>query len=260
MYSKTFFKSIFAVLCFIICSNTQSQDRQFYQLNIYTISDKNQEQIIDQYLENALLPALKRQNIEKVGVFKSVQNQQDTLSKIYVLVPYRSLSAIPEVSDALLNDNTYLSAGKAYIQAQHDQPPYHRIETVLLRAFSSMPVLQTPSLKGEKKDRIYELRSYESATEALYRNKVEMFDGGGETALFHQLGFQPVFFGEVISGSRMPNLMYLTTFENMDDRTAHWKAFVASDKWNQIKDLPKYQNNMNHADIWFLYPAGYSDY
>jgi hypothetical protein len=247
-------------LCFVLCSHTQAQERQFYELKIYNVTNKNQEQVIDQYLKDALLPALKRQNIQKVGVFKSIQNQTDTLRKIYVLVPYRSLSVIPEVSDALLHDDAYLSAGKTYIQAPHNQPPYNRIETVLLRAFSSMPILETPTLKSAKKDRIYELRSYESATEARYRNKVEMFDGGGETALFHQLGFQPVFFGEVISGNRMPNLMYLTTFENMDDRTAHWKAFGESDKWNEIKDLPKYQNNMNHADIWFLYPADYSDY
>jgi hypothetical protein len=36
---------------------------------------------------------------------------------------------------------------------------------------------------------------------------------GGEVPLFVRLGFNAVFYGEVIVGSHMPNLMYMTTFE-----------------------------------------------
>jgi len=147
-----------------------------------------------------------------------------------------------------------------YLNASYDMPPYQRIESVLLRAFEEMPVMQAPDLDGPRSERIYELRSYESPTEAYYRNKVDMFNAGGEVKLFDRLEFNAVFYGEVISGPRMPNLMYMTTFTDQTSRDAHWKAFGESPEWNEMKAMPKYQNNVSHADITFLYPTEYSDY
>src|SRR5690606_26546023 len=83
---------------------------------------------------------------------------------------------------------------------------------LLLTAFIDSPNVQLPNLASPKSERVYELRSYEGPTEAYYRNKVDMFNEGDEIGLFKRLGFNAVFYGEVIAGSRMPNLMYLTTF------------------------------------------------
>jgi hypothetical protein len=102
--------------------------------------------------------------------------------------------------------------------------------------------------------------SYESPTEAKYRNKVHMFNEGGEVVLFDKLGFNAVFYGEVLSGSRMPNLMYMTTFKNMVVRDSLWEAFFESDKWKSLEKNPEYQHNVSHADIYLLYPTPYSEY
>jgi len=255
--SKTILLTIFV---FSVSMLSMAQNRDFYQLKIYTLDTKSQEAITDQYLKEAYLPALKRQNIKNIGVFKSRPNEKDSLQKIYVLIPFTSMTQFENTEDVLLKDKDFLTAGASYIQAQFDQAPYKRIESVILRAFEDMPNLNTPAIDSPRAERIYELRSYESATEALFRNKVAMFNEGGELQLFHQLGFNPVFFGEVISGNRMPKLMYLTTFESQASRDAHWKAFGESAKWNELKAMPKYQNNMYHADILFLYPTEYSDY
>ncbi len=37
-----------------------------------------------------------------------------------------------------------------------------------------------------------------------------MFNEGGEIELFKELNFNAAFYGEVITGSRMPNFYYLT--------------------------------------------------
>ncbi|MCB0471658.1 MAG: NIPSNAP family protein, partial [Flavobacteriaceae bacterium] len=58
----------------------------------------------------------------------------------------------------------------------------------------------------------------------------------------------------------MPNLMYMTTFINQEDRDEHWKAFVDSPEWKSMSTDPKYQHNVSHIDITFLYPTEYSDY
>jgi hypothetical protein len=134
------------------------------------------------------------------------------------------------------------------------------MENILLEAFPLAPKMQLPALKSGKKDRVYELRSYESATEKIYRNKVQMFNEGGEIALFKRLNFNAIFYGNVIAGSKMPNLMYMTSFENMEDRDNHWKTFSADPEWKKLSALPEYQKNVSHIDITLIYPAEYSDY
>jgi hypothetical protein len=44
------------------------------------------------------------------------------------------------------------------------------------------------------------------------------------------------FYGKVISGAKMPNLMYMTSFSNQESRDAHWKAFLASAEWKELID------------------------
>ena len=87
-----------------------------------------------------------------------------------------------------------------------------------------------------------------------------MFNDGGEIKLFDKLNFNAVFYSEVISGPKMPNLMYMTTFSNQESRDAHWKSFVDAPEWKEMSSVPKYQNNVSHIDRIFLYPTEYSDY
>ena len=86
-----------------------------------------------------------------------------------------------------------------------------------------------------------------------------MFNEGGEVTLFKRLGFNAVFYGEVLSGSRMPNLMYMTTFENQASRDEHWKAFSNDPEWKKLSSMPEYQNNVSKINIYFVYPTEYSD-
>lgn len=87
-----------------------------------------------------------------------------------------------------------------------------------------------------------------------------MFNAGGEVKLFDRLGFNAVFYAEVVSGSKMPNLMYMTTFADMTTRDVLWKSFVDAPEWQQLLSLEKYKNSVSHADITFLIPTEYSDY
>ena len=48
--------------------------REYYQFTIYHYSTAEQEKGLDDYLQNALLPALHRMNIAHVGVFKAIAN------------------------------------------------------------------------------------------------------------------------------------------------------------------------------------------
>ncbi|MDF1699205.1 MAG: NIPSNAP family protein [Saprospiraceae bacterium] len=250
------------LLLTIFCQfNSTAQVREFYQIKIYTFETEAQEQATDAYLENAFIPALNRQRIEKVGVFKNRKDTEaDSIHKTYVLIPYISLFQYQRLETQLAKDDLYQEAGKDYIDAPFDAPPYQRVESILLKAFEDMPMLKPTTLDGPREDRIYELRSYESATEKIYANKMDMFNAGGEISLFESLDFNAVFYGEVIAGSKMPNLMYMTTHQNQTERDLNWKKFVDSEGWKGMSSLPKYQNNVSHIDIYFLYPTAYSSY
>jgi len=252
--------SLFLIFAIFFSAEAQDEKREFYQLKVYTLKDEKQEGIMDAYLKDAYLPALKRANIDDVGVFKLRPSNYQMANKIYILIPFESLEQFSTLEDVLAQDKSYLSAGMPYIKAKYDEPPYERINSTLMKAFPEMPMMRASKVEGPKKDRVYELRSYESPTEATYKNKVDMFNAGGEVELFESLGFNAVFYAEVLSGDRMPNLMYMTTFPNMKKRDELWEAFSSSPVWNKIKTDPQYQNNMNKLDKWFLYPTEYSDY
>ena len=254
--------SLFIVLFFSFAAYAKDGGAkpEFYQIKIYHFRDTTQEKMMDAYLKNALLPALHRAGIDKAGVFKAIANDTASDKLLYVFMPLKSPEQILKLSKQLDADAVYQSAGKDYINAAYKNPPYTRMESILLKAFSLAPQMQLPGLKGPLNERIYELRSYESATEKIYRNKVQMFNEGGEISLFKRLDFNAVFYAEVTSGSHMPNLMYMTSFENKEARDAHWKTFVADPEWKRLSALPEYQNNVSHIDIMFLRAAEYSDF
>lgn len=233
---------------------------EFYQLTVYRYSTVQQETMLDNYLKNALVPALHRNGVDKAGVFKATANDTAAVKTMYVLVPVKDLDASYKLQQKLAADNEYQTAGAAYINTDYKNPAYDRMETLFLKAFALAPQLQVPQLSAAKKDRIYELRSYESASEKIFKNKVHMFNEGDEISIFKKLSFNAVFYSEVVAGSKMPNLMYMTSFESMDDRNAHWKAFGSDSAWKKLSAMPEYKNNVSHIDIVFLHGVDYSDF
>ena len=253
---------LFLLLLFAISVSlpalSQSKRGSFYEIRVYHIKNKEQEKSVDDYLKDALFPALKRYGIKYTGAFKPIGN--DTLSdkRIYVLIPYKSAAHFAKLPAKLSGDRQFNNDGRTYLEAAHNQPPYQRIESILLNAFSEMPQLEVPALQNQAGQRVYELRSYQSPTEKIFANKVHMFNEGGEVALFKRLGFNAVFYGSVVAGSQMPNLMYMATFEDMKARDEHWKAFGNDQEWKKLSAMPFYKDNVSKIDVVFLRPTDYS--
>lgn len=150
--------------------------REFYQLIVYHIKDKAQEERLDKYLSEAYIPAVRRNGIKTVGVFKTANIDTATDKRIYILLPHQSLQGIQNLNQRLEKDKELVTKGVDYINASFDNAPYIRKETIIMHAFSGMPALKKPVFDAPKNARIYELRSYESATEKLSLNKINMFN------------------------------------------------------------------------------------
>ncbi len=260
--NEPFIKKIILILLLFPGTLVFSQEdtREFYALKAYTFDTITQEQGLDTYLKDAFIPALKRQGFGQIGVFKFHGDTGSAASRILVLIPFKELSQFAAMESKLMADEAYKDAANDHLSAPHDHPPYTRTEMVVMHAFKDFPQMIVPELNGDRAERVYELRSYESPNERYYRSKVDMFNAGGEIPLFARLGFNAVFYADVLAGNHMPNLLYMTTFDDMESRDAHWKAFFDSPEWKELSAMEKYENNVSHADIMLLYPTPYSDY
>lgn len=245
--------------CFTFAMHVQAASQYYYQIKIYHFKTQAQESRLDAYFQNAYIPALHKAGVKNVGVFKVLK--QDSLDKkLYVFVPYKTWDALENTDQKLLSDKTYLEAGKDYLDAPFNDPTYTRLETIVLRAFPGAPEPNLPNLTAKKSDRIYELRSYESATEKYNASKVKMFNVGDEIGIFKSYDFNAVFYAEVVAGSHMPNLMYMTTFNGLQDNKDKWKKFFDDERFKSLGKMAEYQKNVSKSESLFLYPADYSDY
>jgi len=234
--------------------------RDYYQIQVFRLNGKAQEARVDNFLKNAFLPALHRAGIAKVGVFKPIESDTTSGKRIYVWIPFNSLEHFMKIQDELANDQEYQKKGIDFLGAPYNDVPFLRKESILLRAFPDAPNYYIPNHKTPASNRIYELRSYEGPTENLFRQKVKMFNQGGEIKLFKSLDFNAVFYAEVVSGSTMPNLMYLTTFADMPTHDARWKAFGSHPDWKALSAMPEYQHTVSKSVKHLLHPTDYSDF
>ena len=234
--------------------------KNFYELKVYEFKTSQQEAVIDQFLSDAFIPYMHRKGIKNIGAFTGRANDTSAIKKLYVLIPYKSMDEIPKINTELFKDAEVAAKGATYLDATFENPPYTRIVTYIIEGFRFSPTLTLPKLTSSVEDKVYELRSYEGPTEKRYRKKVEMFNEGGEIDLFARLNFNAIFYGEVISGPTMPNLMYMTSFENKDDRDAHWKSFSNDPVWKDISTRQEYQKIVSKNVTLFLKAKSYSDY
>ncbi|MCP4312110.1 MAG: NIPSNAP family containing protein [Bacteroidetes bacterium] len=251
------------LLLMVVCGLTSSCDTReecdYFEMKIYRYETASQEERLDDYFGSAYLPALHRTGIENVGVFKLKEDGNEIQNAIILLIPFTSLDQYIEAPELLRSDQVYLEAGRDYIESPHNDPPYTRIESIILKAFSATPHLTVPQFESPREERVYELRSYQGATELLYERKVEMFNSG-ESELFIKLGFNPLFFGEGISSSEMPHLMYMISFSDTLSQKEHWAAFREHPDWQKMKKIDRYKNTVSNITKYMLYPTFYSDY
>jgi hypothetical protein len=242
-----------------LASQASSQTKEtmsadYYELRVYSLSTADQQKLVEDYLQNAAIPALNRLGVKHVGVFTEMAPTGQT--KLYTLVQYDSLAQFTSIADNIGKDKDFISHGAAYLNAPATAPAYDRIESSLLKAFAHGPHLVVP----EKKERIFELRQYQSASEAAGKKKISMFNDLGEIDIFKRLGFNPVFWGETVIGPLRPNLTYMVTFDDMAAKGSHWQTFGSDPEWKKISSIPEYADALLVSKITstMLVPTGYS--
>ena len=220
--------------------------REFYQLRKYTLRTGAQLALAQSYFQQALIPALNRMGITPVGAFKlDVGPETPTY---YLLIPSASAELLVTLDLRLAEDSEFIKAGTAFWGAAASAPAFERVEGTLLGAFAGWPKLVAP--KGGK--RIFQLRTYESASDEGHVRKVKMFNEA-EIGIFTRTGLAPVFFGDTLIGPKMPNLTYMLTFEDVADLTAKWKVFAGDPAWKELSHRAGYTDPEIVSNISNLY-------
>jgi hypothetical protein len=234
-----------------------AKGREYYELRQYHVQSGRQQKLTDAFLKDALVPALNRLGIAPVGVFNLAIGP--VTPTFYVLMPTASVDTLITAEARFGQDAEYLKAGAPFLTSPADQAPFIRIESSLMVAFEGWPKLKLSGATAERKDRMFELRTYESPSDQDHRRKVEMFNSG-EYDVFEKAGFSQVFYGDVLVGSRLPCLTYMLGFSDLTDRTAKWDAFRNAPEWKKLSGSPRYafESIVSNITNLILSPTAYS--
>lgn len=231
-------------------------EREYFEFRKYRLHTGSKKNQVGNFLRKVGIPALNRIGIGPVGVFTATYGPSDPT--LYVMLVHKSLESVLTSSERLLADDKVRSDGADFIDASLSDTAYVRMESSLMVAFKDMPKLAVPKQKIANESRIFELRTYESHSIKASKKKIEMFNEGGEIAVFNKTGLTPVFFGETIVGPQMPNLTYMLVFDNLTDRDAKWKVFGGSPEWKKFSGDPQYKGTVSNITDFILKPTGYS--
>lgn len=231
--------------------------KEFYELRLYHLRRGAKQKLFDDYASQAAIPALNRIGVKPVGVF-SVMLGPDSPT-MYALIRYESAEQFVTATDRMRNDEDYKRLGADYMNAPATDPAYVRVESSFMVSFDGMPKLEVPAGAAEKKPRIFELRTYESHSKKANKKKIEMFDVG-EIAIFRRAGLTPVFFGETLIGSKLPNLTYLLVYDDLAARDKAWSTFGADPEWKKLSTTPGYTDPeiVSNISNVLLRPTAYS--
>jgi hypothetical protein len=225
-----------------------ASSREYYQLRKYTLQTGPQLALTQNYFEHSLIPALNRMAMTPVGAFKlDIGPETPTY---YLLIPASSAEALATLDTRLAEDAKFMKSSTAFWGAPASAPAFVRVESTLMSAFAGWPKLHAGAPRGEK--RIFQLRTYESASYAGHVRKVQMFNEA-EIGIFTRTGLTPVFFGDTLIGPRMPSLTYMLTFADVADLNAKWTVFVTDPAWKELSHRPQYADTEIVSNITNLY-------
>lgn len=172
-------------------------------------------------IEYANLMALEL-NKSKFGIFKTIDK-----SDYQILIVFE-----------VKNLNKFLRGRNVVLANDKIKNINFKNQLLLLKPFYFTPILNWDDLENK----ILELRSYSMLNYRDLFRKIEMFVKGDEFKIFKTAGIDTHFFGETVFGKNLPELKYMVSYNNLQEREILWKLFFDDPLWIELTDNPIYQN------------------
>jgi hypothetical protein len=231
--------------------------REYYELRKYQQQSGPQIKLLQNYLADALIPALNRLGFSPIGVFTLDLGPETPVT--YLLIPSTTLESLVTAELQLAKDEEFMKAAAPFWNAPATAPAFTRIESSLMVAFEGWPRLVVPPVTAQHGKRVFQLRTYESPSNQDHQLKVEMFHSG-EFEIFARAGFWQVFFGDTLIGPRLPQLTYMVGYPDIAEIDVKWDAFRSDPQWKKLSALPRYSSESIVGNIsnLVLRPASFS--
>lgn len=232
--------------------------RQLPELRVYHFASALKQRAYEEFLAQSAIDAYNRAGIEPVGAFKLLAKDNPALkldadpTDLYVLLPHKSVGSMLNLEPRLAIDERFQKSGQAVLQAPKSEPAFTRYESALIRASEYLPQVLAPS---KSPDRIVQLRIYESHNHERAQKKIDMFEKGGELAIFRRVGLNPVFFGQGVVGDKLPNLTYMLAFDDQAAYDKAWKTFRDDPEWKKLSADEAYKDTVSKITNLILRPA-----
>jgi len=240
----------------VSCCESKKEDesikKQVYEWRIYTLTGDGSS--LDDYFQKALIPAYNRCKVS-VGAFSLFKVKEEEKAQRFLLFVYPDLKAYNDVRQAVWNDKAFQSAAQNFFETTAPNPVYSEFETYLCEAFDKMPEMRTV----DKSRTLFEYRNYYSPNEDANKRKIKMFNVE-EIDLFDKVGINSLCYGEILAGTRMPGLIYITWYKDEDTRNSAWRAFSSHPDWNAMRNRPEYKNTATNNIAKLLSPMPYSQF
>jgi hypothetical protein len=227
-------------------------NRSYYELRTYRVVSQDKAEPLLSFLQTGAIPAWNRLGIRPAGLFRTVFGPD--MASVHVLLPHPGIESFVTLRDRLLQDDEYRTAYEGLLKETQARP-YVRAESSLMVAFPSMPGLELPDGNTDRASRIFELRIYESPHLLAHKKKIEMFDQAGEIPIFRKTGLRPVLFAESLAGPRLPNLVYMLTFDDMRERDEAWERFKVDPEWATLSGDPQFADTVSVISDLVLRPT-----
>jgi hypothetical protein len=208
-----------------------------YELRRYRLHTGTMASRLGAYLKDAFVPALGRLGMGPVGLFSVAVGEGPI---VHVLIPHKDANSALTLVDRLSADAEYVKAAAPLRGLPSGDPPYVRVDSSLHAAVPTFPGIEKPEGAAAGPSRLFELRTYRSHSVLGHRKKVEMFEQGGELAIFKRVGLTTVFFARDVVGTGLPSLTYMLVFADAATREKSWDVFRQDPEWLKLRAQPGY--------------------
>jgi hypothetical protein len=224
---------------------------------IYVVQNyflKNGPQMVrwHRFMEQAALPELRKWEASRSTYLEAMVAPH--MPQAMTITEFESVGHWQSVQSALARAAAYVQGFSEWEAGA--EPPYESYSERMLTATAFSPGF---SENADGPARIFEYRIYQSPAYRQLQLLNERFAGPG-AAIFHRVGVKPILYANALTGDRLPNLTYLTPFENLTAREKAWTAFTADAEWQKLRmeSAEKYGqiSTVMHISLWR--PAAYS--
>ena len=231
--------------------------KQLIELRTYHFASPDKRDDFAEFLTRAMMPALERAGVGPVGAFELLAKDNPALklaadsNDLYIVLSYDSFGEFVGLPDRMAADFNFLQAGLSVLTAPKSDPAFTRYESQLMLGFDQCPRVEAPMKAAS---RLLQLRIYESHSTERAKKKIAMFNEGGEIAIFRRLEMHPVFFGQSLTGSKLPNLTYMLAFEDQQAMDNAWNAFRGDPEWKMLSADEQYKDTVSNITNLVLRP------